>query len=214
MRLYTLDSRKIVLGAMVAGKRAIREELYAIGEVSDVMRAARRKKRFLEAEKSPFNKTKINALEIFISELDKHRKSIKDKLIHLGQMAIDLAPAVDEFCTLHDMAQLCGISHIAMDGIVKDIPGGREQAGFVNLVFAHHAEYVHGKGDFVPPWHPSTPFFSAVYERMMHEIDENQKLRKEMHEKFDEMFPDISHYQRMPDGSFKPVLRAVKERGV
>lgn len=175
-----------------------------------------------ETSKTFKNQYRIAELQKGISEMDNCCNTCRNELAASGGLLFDILPMYeDSGASDHDFAQLINCNIKRMEQIRTDFDKGGTQGHsfFVDAIFVHHAEQPieREKEDFVV--FSDLPFFDAMVTHFMKQMEANSKLRQAVHDKTDEIFPELRAYQYIvkesPDGEvslekYYPPLKLMK----
>ena len=157
-----------------------------------------------------------------IAELDDLCADYKNQLAASGGLLFDILPMYEDTgATDHDFAQLINCNTKKMEQIRADFNKRDNQVHsfFVDAIFIYHAEQPieREKEDFVV--FSDLPFFDAMTVHFMKTMEANSKLRQAVHDKMDELFPELQAHQYIateaPNGEvtfekYYPPLKIVK----
>ncbi len=152
----------------------------------------------IETKKTFKNQYRIAELQKGISDLDIVCSDIESKLYVIGGFLFKALPMYEEVgATDHDFAQLINCNAKRMEQIRADF-NERDTQGhsfFADAVFIWHAEQPieREKESFVI--FSDLPFFDAMTVHFMKTLKANPQMRQAVHDKIDELFPELRAHQ-------------------
>jgi hypothetical protein len=163
--------------------------------------AAKKNKKYLEAQNNPFNRHHITAMEAAIVKWHEIIADINAQLAAAGPTLMALCDQADNICTFREKAHILGVSEQHL--LSKLHNRHNDETRLYSMVFAGHAEY-RGKEDFVPPVAEDMPLWTIASAWFFHLLQTNATFSKEISNSFHAQFPGIPMYQRtqQPDGTF------------
>lgn len=193
-----LPTRMELLTDLAWLKREIKLLLIMRSESAEVHRSISRAKRKLEAQGSPFNRRKIEALSAAMEIHPEVRKKINDMISFRGMVLVDLCHSADQLLSGHDKAQILGISHIRFRRILEEVRSvmkdGETPIGLFSLIHTCQAEHRHEYLDFPD----QASLWEAARLAMLRLMEENAELRETMSEAAGEWLREmgVPMYQR------------------
>lgn len=120
----------------------------------------------LDLENSPFNTAQIESL--LEEEAALHEDSTVDvvTLANLGKILVAMCKAADKYLTIHDQAQVLGISHIRLEKIIeRNVRAPADSIPFFELVYRYRAEH-QGRAKTPPDLPDEMPLWAMACELM------------------------------------------------
>lgn len=145
-------------------------------------------------------KESLEKHEKYKQALENARTASFDSLKAYGQYLVDgLIPLLNTYFTEHEIVQLVSGSTRKAEEIKSTIDrlDLKNKRGFAFNFIYHHGEYRWKRGrskDFIdcPSW--EMPLFNCMSDYILHEIENNPKLKQASDEVFEEMFGDAMVY--------------------
>ena len=213
------SNRLEILTLFAKLKRHTRQILAFQRKSSDLFHRCFRVRNKLEAAGSPFNQHRIAAASEGMRAAQDYSRMLHKELAQLGEGLTALCHSADLCLTLHDKAQVLGISHLKLQKYLDGLPDD-EGRSFMDLIFPHNLE---GENDpqvkgYIPRQLESMPLWNiayAHYSKMIDEIYDNPEhsdLREEMSEVLRELFPGLPRYEMTTGSDGSAVLKRLPPR--
>ncbi|MBF0371622.1 MAG: hypothetical protein HQL52_19470 [Magnetococcales bacterium] len=212
-------SHKQATALIVRAKRAVRAIMAAQKLCHEDARKARRQRKRLETENSPFHAHCIANLNQQEEAAWEDEKSLDQQLVDMGRMLFrGVIPVFSQQATDHDMAALLNCHHTTIQKIRREYSA--EQATFQKLITVHKLE-VRKDDVLVDFYDEDCPLFHAWMAFFQEELRGNRELRDTLNKSFDEHFPDIPKYRTRTNASgqvvqmerIRPPLKVIEPDG-
>lgn len=191
--------------ALVIVRRSIRQIVQALDSARAQRNQYQRQANILKRAGSPFNASRIAALESKSRAMEPWCDDLRARLKGLGQFLLDMASTFDSVTTLTQRCEILGVN-------VVDRGALTEEDGLVRIFNAHGLEdsaYHRNRPWKSGPLHESTV---EIFIDFMLNTAEGRKIGDSLFEPGG-LFADVPLYRREPDGTMvrqPPRLRIVE----